>query len=70
MESVKTFGRRSELPSFSPSKKSVLDDIMQEYCLKRNRFDPRKPSPNKFVSKLQYRMKEYYKNLSSSPNKY
>ena len=29
MESVKTFGRRSELPSFSPSKKSVLDDIMQ-----------------------------------------
>ena len=42
-------------------KKSVLDDIMQEYCLKRNQFDPKKPSPNRFVNKLQLRMKVYYK---------
>ena len=54
-------------------KNSVLDNIMQEYCLKRNQFDPKKPSPNRFVNKLQLRMKVYYRNLyslSSSPNKY
>ena len=62
MESSKTFNRSSEHYTFSRTKKTVLDDIIQEYCLKRNRFDPRKPSPNQFVNKLQFRMKEYYKN--------
>ena len=50
-----------------------LNKIIQEYCLKRNVFNPKKPSPNKFVNKLQLRMKVYYRNLyslSSSPNKY
>jgi len=77
MESIQTF-RAAPKRNSSPSKtsivkKSVLDDIMQEYCLKRNQFDPKKPSPNRFVNKLQLRMKVYYKNLynlSSSTNKY
>ncbi len=77
MESIQTFRavpKRNSSPSkTSIVKKSVLDDIMQEYCLKRNQFDPKKPSPNRFVNKLQLRMKVYYKNLynlSSSTNKY
>ena len=52
---------------------SNLDNIIQEYCLKRNQFDPHKASPNLFSKKLQHRMKLYYKTLyklSSSPNKY
>ncbi len=50
-----------------------LDNIIQEYCLKRNQFDPHKASPDMFSKKLQHRMKLYYKTLyklSSSPNKY
>ena len=50
-----------------------LDNIIQEYCLKRNQFNPRKTSPNMFSKKLQHRMKTYYNTLytlSSSPNKY
>ena len=77
MESIQTFRavpKRNSSPSKTTIvKKSVLDDIMQEYCLKRNQFDPKKPSPNRFVNKLQLRMKVYYKNLynlSSSTNKY
>ena len=73
MESIQTFRRELESDSLRSSKKIVLDDIIQEYCLKRNRFDPKKPSPNRFVNKLQLRMKQYYNNfsqLSSSPSKY
>lgn len=54
-------------------KNTQLNNIIQEYCLKRNIFNPKKPSPNKFVNKLQLRMKVYYKNLynaSNSVNKY
>ena len=41
-----------------------LDDIIQEYCLTRNKFDPNKiTSPNFFQEKLKYRMKLYYNNL-------
>lgn len=50
-----------------------LEDIIQEYCLKRNKFDPNKgSSPNLFQEKLKYRMKLYYNSLckfSSSPTK-
>ena len=80
MESIETFrsGTKRTLPIMVPSKKpvvknSVLDNIMQEYCLKRNQFDPRKSSPDLFNKKLQHRMKLYYNTLytlSSSPNKY
>lgn len=54
-------------------KQDILDNITQEYCLKRNQFDPKKSSPDMFSKKLQHRMKLYYKTLytlSSSPSKY
>lgn len=50
-----------------------LDNIIQEYCLKRNQFNPHKASPDMFSKKLQHRMKLYYNTLyklSSSPSKY
>ncbi len=50
-----------------------LDNIIQEYCLKRNQFNPHKASPDLFSKKLQHRMKLYYNTLyklSSSPSKY
>ena len=55
------------------SSEENLEDIIQEYCLKRNKFDPNKiVSPNLFQTKLKYRMKLYYNSLckfSSSPTK-
>lgn len=40
-----------------------IDKIYQEYSLKRNNFNPTDKSPNKFVKKLQIRMKMYYEEL-------
>jgi len=34
--------------------------IVAEYRLKMNSFFPNKKSPNFFVKKLEYRMKQYY----------
>lgn len=51
----------------------ILENILEEYSLKRNRFNPNKPSPNMFNKKLHHRMKVYYSSLytnSNSPNKY
>ena len=68
MESISTAKRR---PVHTKSNNSdILDNIIQEYCLKRNQFNPRKSSPDLFNKKLQHRMKLYYNTLSSSPNKY
>ena len=50
----------------TPTVAAILDEIRQEYCLKRNNFNPKGSSPNIFVSKLQWRMKTYYKDLYSS----
>ena len=52
----------------SPTIGAILDEIRQEYGLKQNNFNPKGPSPNIFVSKLQWRMKNYYKDLYSSVN--
>lgn len=55
-------------------KHNILSNIVQEYCLKRNHFNPNKASsPDLFNKKLQHRMKVYYNTLyklSSSPSKY
>lgn len=51
------------------SKKSVLGDILEEYCLKRNLFNPTNPSPNVFLGKLEKRMKIYYKSLYNSSSR-
>lgn len=56
-----------------PVKTEILENIFDEYSLKRNKFDPNKPSPDMFNKKLQHRMNAYYKTLynsSSSNNKY
>ena len=52
----------------NPSVQTILAEIRQEYCLKRNNFNPKGPSPNIFVSKLRWRMKTYYKDLYNSFN--
>lgn len=44
----------------------VLDNIVKEYCLKRNQFHPAQPSPNLFCNRLELRMKAYYESLKSS----
>ena len=52
----------------TPSIKVILDEIREEYCLKQNQFNPKGASPNIFVSKLQWRMRTYYKDLYNSRN--
>tara|TARA_Y100000996_G_C22072210_1_gene457950 strand:- start:38 stop:253 length:216 start_codon:yes stop_codon:yes gene_type:complete len=65
--------RRKEDLKKSPKKNANnLNSLIQEYCLKRGQFNPKKPSPNRFCNKLEYRMKSYYNTLytlSSSPPK-
>ena len=71
MESILIPKRKTERTKSQTSEN--LDNIIQEYCLKRNQFDPRKSSPDMFNKKLQHRMKLYYNTLytpSSSPSKY
>ena len=68
MESILIPKRKTEKAKTKSTEN--LDNIIHEYCLKRNQFDPRKSSPDMFNKKLQHRMKLYYNTLSSSPNKY
>ena len=68
MESIPIRKRKTEKAKTKSTEN--LDNIIQEYCLKRNQFNPRKSSPDLFNKKLQHRMKQYYNTLSSSPNKY
>lgn len=68
MESIPIPKRRTVHTKSNNS--DILDNIIQEYCLKRNQFNPRKSSPDMFNKKLQHRMKLYYNTLSSSPSKY
>ena len=35
------------------------EKIMKEYCLKINNFNPMKGSPNLFMTKLEFRLKNY-----------
>ena len=71
MESILIPKRKTEKVKTNTTEN--LENIIQEYCLKRNKFDPRKSSPDMFNKKLQHRMKLYYNTLytlSSSPSKY
>ena len=46
-------------------KQSNLNDIINEYRLTQNNFNPNKKTPpNVFLNKLQQRMNYYYKNNS------
>jgi hypothetical protein len=44
-------------------KNNNLKEILNEYSLKRNNFNPSRSSPNKFVNKLELRMKLYYNDI-------
>lgn len=54
----------------SSKNNTVLEDIISEYCLKRNTFNPHSPSPNIFVTKLEQRMRMYYNSLYSSSKRH
>tara|TARA_B100001093_G_scaffold494352_1_gene537689 strand:- start:272 stop:493 length:222 start_codon:yes stop_codon:yes gene_type:complete len=47
-------------------KNNNLKEILNEYSLKRNNFNPSRSSPNKFVNKLELRMKLYYNDIMIS----
>ena len=52
MERKSTFAKR-QLKRGNPKKEvDVLDNILKEYCLKRNQFHPAQPSPNLFCNRL------------------
>ena len=71
MESSSITYRKTERNNLKNNE--ILENIFDEYSLKRNRFNPNKSSPNMFNKKLQYRMKVYYNSLytnSNSSNKY
>jgi hypothetical protein len=63
--------RANKVKTRTNSKKSdVLENIIEEYCLKRNSFNPTHPSPNVFIGKLQVRMRQYYNNLYKDINRF
>lgn len=56
----------------SKSTQIPVQNVINEYCLKRSQFNPKKTSPNRFCNKLEFRMMSYYNTLytlSSSPPK-
>ena len=64
--------RKENLKKKSTDKSSNMNSLIQEYCLKRGQFNPKKNSPNRFCNKLEFRMKSYYNTLytlSNSPPK-
>jgi hypothetical protein len=42
------------------SSRKKIETIIREYRIKRSSFNPKKASPNIFVNKLEYRLKQYY----------
>jgi hypothetical protein len=44
----------------------TINDIIDEYTLKRNSFNPVTLSPNIFMTRLERRMELYYSNLYKS----
>ena len=56
-------------PQHSQRRKwASMEEIQQEYSLKRNKFNPEPFSPNLFVAKLELRMRAYYTTLYKSRN--
>ena len=63
--------RANKVKTRTNSKKSdVLENIIEEYCLKRNSFNPTHPYQNVFIGKLQVRMRQYYNNLYKDINRF
>ena len=53
----------------STKKNALIKKIINEYKIKMNSFNPKGKSPNIFVNKLEYRMKQYY-DLYNSKNEF
>ena len=67
MEALNRKNRPLSRKNLRKNKQSeLLDNIINEYCLKRNSFHPKNPSPNIFIGKLELRMKKYYNSLYNS----
>uniref|UniRef100_A0A6C0F909 Uncharacterized protein n=1 Tax=viral metagenome TaxID=1070528 RepID=A0A6C0F909_9ZZZZ len=62
------FGNINFMKDMKKKNNTELNNILQEYSLKQSNFDPKKPSPNVFIKKLEIRMKMYYKDLYKSYN--
>tara|TARA_B110000967_G_scaffold204335_1_gene246632 strand:+ start:716 stop:910 length:195 start_codon:yes stop_codon:yes gene_type:complete len=60
--------KRQTIEKKRKTNKLRLKTIIEEYSLKQNSFNPKKPSPNIFIKKLEIRMKMYYKDLYKSYN--
>ena len=60
--------KRQTIEKKRKTNKLSLKTIIEEYSLKQNSFNPKKPSPNIFIKKLEIRMKMYYKDLYKSYN--
>ena len=43
----------------------TVDNIINEYSLKRNNFNPSMKSPNHFANRLHQRMRLYYSSLTN-----
>ena len=63
MNTTVPFSKKKEKKMKLSINQKNIDKIYQEYSLKRNNFNPTDKSPNKFVKKLQIRMKMYYEEL-------
>ena len=46
--------------------KRTIDAIIEEYISKQNLFNPDKSSPNRFIHKLEHRLKIYYNDIISN----
>ncbi len=58
-----TFVKRKHRRGNPKKQVNTLNNIIEEYSLKKNQFYPEQPSPNLFCSRLELRMKAYYETL-------
>ena len=64
--SASGYEREKNVNNKNNTNKNILKNIISEYSLKRNIFNPSKKSPNIFLNKLQHRMDVYYSLVKSS----
>ena len=58
-----TFVKRKHRRCNPKKQVNKLNNIIEEYSLKKNQFYPEQPSPNLFCNRLELRMKVYYETL-------
>ena len=63
METHVSFSNYRVKKNTQKTKKIIIDQILKEYELKRNNFNPTMQSPNLFNNRLHQRMKLYYSSL-------